>query len=157
MEVLKEGRIVNDELRRALVEARGVDLTHLPSLPFTLVPEMVGHPQELREGLVDLVLQIFAPGSAGMSATQMVDKGLERLVDLVGPKDRSILVSKVEEQMKTLPTFLGGYLEESDGVFRASSKWKDPSLPKQREWVVMRLKMWVAKPILPDFFPDDPS
>jgi hypothetical protein len=155
LDVVKDERIANDDLRRALVEARGTDLTQLPSLPFTLVPEMVSHPQEIREGLVGLILQIFAPGSAGIRASELVDKGLERLADAIGPKDKSTLISKVEEQMKTLLTGLGGYLEESERVVRASAKWKDPSLPKQREWVAMRIKMWVAKPSLPDFFTDD--
>ncbi len=143
LDVAKEQYVVNDALRTALVESRGVDLSHLPTLPFTLVPEM--STQEVRVGLVDLVLQLFAPDSTGMKAVEMVDKGLERLADLITPHDKSTLVAKVEMQMKGLVNILEGHLESANGVFRASAKWKEH--PKTREYIVGKLKTWIAEPM----------
>lgn len=140
--VLKEQHLSNEDLRRALVESRDVDLQYLPSLPFTLLPEM--NAQEVREGLVDMVLQIFAPDSAGVRAADMVEKGLERLADLITPHDKSTLVAKVDAQMKGLANLLEGYLEQASGVFRASAKWKEH--PKTREYVIGKLKTWIAQP-----------
>jgi hypothetical protein len=150
LDVAKENHLTNEELRTALLESKGADLRHLPQIPITLLPEM--NSQEVREGLVDIVLQLFAPNSSGLRAVEMVDKGLERLADLVQPRDKSSLIAKVNTQMKALIEHLDGYLEEVDGVFRASKAWKEH--PKAREYVVVKLKSWTTRPSsLQDFTP----
>jgi len=142
LEVTKEDRLANAALRDALVNARGTDLRYLPSIPITLLPEM--NSQEIREGLVDIVLQLFAPNSPGLKVIDMVDRGLERLAEVIQPHDKSVLIAKVKDQMKVLVKMLDGYLEEVDGVFRASGAWK--AHPKTRQYVIVKLKSWTARP-----------
>ncbi len=154
LDVLKGDNLTNALLRDALAAAHESDLSHLPSLPFTLLPEMTA--QEIRGGLVDIVLQLFAPSSLGLRAVEMVDKGLERLADLVTPKDKSVLVTKVDTQMKALVTSLEGYLEIRDGIFRQSAKWKDH--PKTKEYIINKLRMWISQPTsLTDFSAPPPA
>ena len=152
LEVQKAEHLSNAALRTALVEAQRLDLVHLPSLPFTLLPEM--QTLEIREGIADLALQLFAPDSAGMRAVEMVDKGLERLADLISPRDKSVLVDKVNTQMRGLVKILEGYLEEASGIFRASTEAREH--PRAREFVTNKLRTWLKEPAsLADWWPSD--
>lgn len=141
LQVLKENFVVNEALRVALSEANGTNLTLLPSIPVTLLPEMTTN--EIRVGLVDIILQIFAPDSPGFTAAEIVDKGLERLAELVGPKDKSTLITKVEAQMRSAVDHLEGYLEYDHAVFRQSGEWREH--PKTREYIVSRLNTWIGQ------------
>lgn len=57
-DVRKERFIRDESLRKSLTEMRGVELLKLPNPPFSLVPEKMDS-FEVRQGLVDIVLQIF--------------------------------------------------------------------------------------------------
>jgi hypothetical protein len=80
LEVIKEKHISNQLLRDALIESSGSDLKQLPDIPITLLPEMDN--DQIRIGLIDIVMQLFAPGCTGKSLAQFVDEGLERLSNM---------------------------------------------------------------------------
>ncbi len=133
--------IGNAKLRDALAECDGTDLTRLPSLPFTLVADQMTSP-EIRDGLSNIVMQLFAPGSVGMTPLQIVEQGLERLADKITRKDLHTLADHAKEQLDNLISeFLPGYLEFRGDTYQLGPKWRDN--PRTREHIGSALRAWV--------------
>jgi hypothetical protein len=133
----------NEELREALSKSSGIDLSKLPEIPITILPEMVGKSRELRQALIDGVMQIFMPGSMGKTPNDLVKDGLERLYDLVGVTEIKSLSDSVKNQMDILVNdFLGDYLEldAETKAYRA----KEDFTPHQKklEHIHLKLKEW---------------
>ena len=121
LEIQNEEYINNPLLKEELMKSNGADLRRLPSIPITLLPEM--KPQEIRKGLISLVMQIFEPGSEGKTLVQLVDGGLERLQ--VRPAARSQLIDKVKTEMTVLiKDFLSEYLIFENNHYNATDKFK---------------------------------
>jgi hypothetical protein len=140
--VQKSNLVKNGALRQSLESCKGTDLTKLPSVPFTLLPESMTA-QEVREGIVDIVLQLFEPNSSGKTPLQIVEQGLERLADKIGQKDLHTLVERVKEQIGILmKDFLPGYLEFSDEKYRPALKWKQHH--KTKDFIGARLRDWIS-------------
>lgn len=70
----------NQNLASHLKLTNGTDLSKLPQIPITLVPEMDSKSGEVRRGLVDIVMKLFDPSCEGMTPIQMVDEGLDNKV-----------------------------------------------------------------------------
>jgi hypothetical protein len=103
--------IKNEELHKALLESSRTDLSKLPQIPITILPEMVGKGQEIRRGLIDSVMQIFMPDGKGKTSDDLVIDGLERLYDLVGVIEITGLANSIRYQMDVLvKDSLGDYL-----------------------------------------------
>ena len=79
-DVKQEQFIQDASLRTALTAMRGQNMTRLPEIPFSLVPEMKHF--EIRRGLIDIVLQLFDAKSPGKTPMQICEDGLERLFEL---------------------------------------------------------------------------
>ena len=141
--VMKEDRINNKLLKSALIASRGVDLTRLPNLPITLLPEMRAN--EIRIGLIDIVMQLFKPGSEGKNLKQFMDEGLERLSDSVSNYSKRILRDKIKTEMNALvKDVLKGYLvfDEAKGVYKSTEKFKQH--PKTMERIALALRDWAG-------------
>lgn len=109
--------------------------------PITLVPEMRN--QEIRRGLIEIVMQIFEPNSNGKTTIQMVDEGLERLSDIVGVTEKRSLLVKIDTEMDILiRNHLSGYLEFKDNTYKATEKFKQHH--KTFGFVSLRLKEWAG-------------
>lgn len=149
LKVEKEDYVTNQHLKEALVKAKGIDLTRLPEVPITLLPEMKSG--EICRGLIDGVMQVFEPDSSGMSSAQLVEEGLERLYDKIGLRERHALMKKVEHAMETLiAKHLPEYLEYKDNIYRATEKWKEHH--KTMGYIASKLKEWAGDvPRLEDY------
>jgi hypothetical protein len=131
----------NQDLKGALGRAKGADLSKLPEIPVTIVPEMKS--QEIRRGLVDIVLQLFEPDSDGKTSLQLVDEGLERLSDRIGVTEKSSLKDKVNRVMEDLiKNHLHEYLEFQEGKYRATERFKQHH--KTMGYITSKLKFWAA-------------
>ena len=109
--------------------------------------------QEIRRGLIEIVMQLFAPNSEGKTPIQMVDEGLERLIDKVGVTEKHALIDRVKYQMEVLiGNHLSGYLEFKDNTYRATEKFKQHH--KTMDYISSKLKEWSGPgPLtLPEFF-----
>lgn len=125
LEVENPDCLKNRILAEALIKSNGTDLSKLPQIPISLLPEMDTKTGEIRRGLVDIVMQIFDPSCEGKSLIQIVDEGLDKLAEItaVGKKER--LKNQVQSQMELLMSnYLKGYLEYKDGKYRATDKFK---------------------------------
>lgn len=145
LDVMKEEYIINQLIRDSLIKSRGDDLRRLPSIPIAFLPEM--RTDEIRLGLIDIIMQIFEPGCEGKNLAEIVDDGLERLSDSVSMTARIKLKDKVRDEMNSLlKDILKGYLildkGESKEVYKATDKFKRH--PKTMERIVLALKNWAG-------------
>jgi hypothetical protein len=143
LDVIKEEHIYNKLLKDALIESRGTDLRRLPDIPITLLPEMGS--DQIRIGLIDIVMQLFEPGCAGKSLVQFVDEGLERLSDNVSISAKVKLRDKVKSEMNALvKDILKGYLifDETSGAYKSTEKFKPH--PKTMERIALALRDWAG-------------
>jgi hypothetical protein len=102
-------------------------------------------PQEIRRGLIDIVMHLFKPGSDGKSLINIVDEGLERLSGTVSVAAKSKLRDSVKREMDgLLKGALNGYLlyDEIDGVYISTDKFKPH--PKTMERIALALKDWAG-------------
>lgn len=139
-----EEQIENQHLKTELIKAKetGLDLRKLPEIPITLLPEMKNQ-REIRRGLIEIVMQLFSPNSVGKTPIQMVDEGLERLIDKIGIPEKHALMDRVKYQMNILiENHLSGYLEFKDNTYNATEKFKMHH--KTLESVASRLKEWAG-------------
>jgi hypothetical protein len=108
-------------LRGALVEASGTPLNRFPQVPITILPECSSN--ELREGLIPIIAQLFAPSRPALSAMDMVEQGLDKLSTRIPVGQKSGLRTRVQREMDALITGpdakLGGDLEIHEGRYRA--------------------------------------
>lgn len=140
--VNKADQIQNARLRESLIAADGISLSKLPELPIAFVPESIYDMNGVRIGLIDLVLQIFAPNSTGKTAAEMADAGLERLARKVDPRKRNILINKIESEMGALAgDYLSDYLERTEDG-RYAPKEKYVNTPNQRGAIWSRVRAW---------------
>ncbi|WP_342685945.1 hypothetical protein [Methanoculleus sp. UBA291] len=142
LRVEKAERVRNVRLRESLIAADGTLLSRLPELPIAFVPESVHDKNGVRVGLIDIVLQIFAPNSTGKTAAEMADAGLERLARKIDPRKRNDLINKIESEMNVLVSdYLTGYLERrEDGKYAPKEKYANT--PNQRGAIWSRMRAW---------------
>ncbi len=135
----------NEELHKVLLKSSGIDLSKLPEIPITILPEMVGKSREIRQGLIDSVMQIFMPGSKGKTSNDLVRDGLERLYNLVSVAEITRLSNSIKNQMDVLTRdFLGDYLEfdSETGVYRAKEDFTTHQ--KKLEHIHLKLAEWAG-------------
>lgn len=96
-----EQYLANATLRQKLIEARGLDLGNLPEIPITLLPEM-RDPDEIRQGLINIVMQLFNPISTGKTPLEMVNEGLDKLSEKIGYTEKQALKDRIMHQMDLL-------------------------------------------------------
>ena len=141
LRVEKEECLNNQDLKDALNRAKGADLSKLPEIPVSIVPEM--KPKEICRGLVDVVMQLFEPNSDGKTSIQLVEGGLERLSDKVGVTEKLSLKNKVNNVMDDLiKNHLPEYLELKEGKYKAREKFKQHH--KTMGHIASRLRDWAA-------------
>ncbi len=144
LKVKDEEYINNLTLRRELKNASGSDLRKLPEIPITLLPEMKS--QEIRRGLIELVMQIFNPDSDGKDPVELVDAGLERLSDKINIASKRRLIKNVTDEMDVLmkKEYLSDYLtiDEETSKYKATDKAKQHH--KTRMYIVSKLSEWAG-------------
>ena len=139
--VEKEEYLNNQYLKDALDQAKRADLSKLPEIPVSIVPEMKS--KEICRGLVDIVMQLFEPNSDGKTSIQLVDEGLERLSDKIGVTEKRSLMDKVNNVMEDLiKNHLHEYLELKEGKYRATEKFKQHH--KTMGYITSKLRDWAA-------------
>ncbi|MGB7000493.1 MAG: hypothetical protein WBE22_00495 [Halobacteriota archaeon] len=144
LRVEKEECLNNQDLKNALDRAKGADLSKLPEIPVSIVPEQNSKSKELCRGLVDIVMQLFEPNSDGKTSIQLVDEGLERLSDKVGVTEKRRLMDKVNNVMEDLiKNHIPEYLElTKEGKYKATEKFKQHH--KTMWHIASRLRDWAA-------------
>lgn len=142
LEIKKVENIKNDLLRNCLIAANGISLSKLPELPIAFVPESVKDKTGVRVGLLNIVMRLFAPNCAGMTADEMADTGLERLAKKIDPGKRNVLINKIESEMNILISeHMGDYLELiEDRKYAPTQKYK--GTPNQRSAIAVRMRAW---------------
>lgn len=142
LELRKDGRLNNKKLQNQLIKAKGMDLTKLPEIPITLLPEMKS--QEIRRGLIDIIMQLFDPSCKGKTLNSIVEDGLERIYPKVRVAERRRLLDKVRNEMETLISGpLKGYIKLNDeGKYMATEKFKDHH--KTKEFIAFKLHEWAG-------------
>ena len=86
----KVEKIRNDSIRTALIEVDGKDISRLPEIPISLLPEMK-YKRDIRRGLIDIIMKLFEPGRNSVTLVEIVDEGLERIKNRIGPRDRTCI------------------------------------------------------------------
>ena len=143
LEIRKIECIKNQKLSEALKDSEGMDLTKVPSIPITLIPEMHDKKQELRRGLVEIIMQIFNPMCKGKTAAQMVEEGMERLYDKVDSVLTTQLTEVVSKEMDLLVNGeLKDYLAKKDALYVTTEKFKVHH--KTLESINYTLKNWAG-------------
>jgi len=138
--------IKNQKLRTILSHYINIDLSKLPDLPFTLVPEM--KKEEIRRGIITSVMQIFSPGCEGKTPLEIVREGTERLYDTLGPSAITSLVHKIQNEMDILiKKHLRGYLVFKDGKYQSTGKFKQHY--KTLEFISIKLREWSCAIVTP--------
>jgi hypothetical protein len=141
LKVKDEIYINNSFSRDELKIASGIDLGKLPEIPITLLSEM--KPQEIRRGLIELVMQIFDPDSDGKTPVELVEDGLERLSDKISITAKSELIKNVTNEMELL---IGKFLPEYLIIDEETSKYKATEKAKQhhrtRMHIATKLREW---------------
>jgi hypothetical protein len=142
LSINKEENLLNFQLKNAMLKAKDADLTKLPEIPISLIPEMNKSPKEIRRGLIDIVMQLFEPNSLGKNIADIVDEGLERLSDKVGLREKHALQSSVKRELDILiENYLKEYLEYSGNIFRSTEKWRQHT--KTMEFISIKISAWV--------------
>lgn len=144
LQLKKEEHIKNQNLKDKLIEAKGKDLRKLPQIPFTLVPEM--SLPEVRQGLVDMVLNLFEQDNPGKTLGEIVDEGLERLADKISVTEKRSLMDKTKSQLDILVRkHLNGYLEVKENRYRATDKFKQHH--KTMGLISSKLREWTGESV----------
>lgn len=153
LEVIKIDCVRNHKLSHKLEEAINIDLTKVPAIPITIVPEMHDKTQELRRALIEIIMQLFSPTCEGKTAAEMVEEGMERLYSKVDSGLIRTLNNKVQLEMDQLvKDKLKDYLTKKDAKYVATEKFKIHF--KTMESINMILKNWAgisAQSTLDDF------
>lgn len=138
-EVYRLDFLTYNPLLEALRSSQGIDLSKLPSIPITLVPESKN--MEIRRGIADIVMTLFKPGGEGLSSRQMAELGLERLVEKTGEKQKNDLAKKIEVEMNILiAKSLKGYLSFKSGKY--ISTIDSVKSAQRRESIESRIHEW---------------
>ncbi len=125
LEIKKIECIQNQELSKKLKDSEGIDLSKVPAIPITIVPEMHNKPNELLRGLVEIIMQIFNPTCEGKTAAEIVEDGMERLYLKVDPSTIKKLNDKVVKEMDLLvKDQLKEYLTKKDAKYVATDRFK---------------------------------
>jgi len=125
LEIKKIECIKNQKLSKKLKDSEGIDLSKVPAIPITIVPEMHDKTNELRRGLVEIIMQIFSPKCEGKTAAEMVEEGMERLYPKVDSGTIKTLNDKVIKEMDQLVKHqLKEYLRKKDAKYVATDKFK---------------------------------
>jgi len=128
-----------EPLMEALESSKGTDLSKLPSIPITLVPESKN--TEIRRGIADIVMTLFKPGCEGLTPRQMVEFGLERLSEKTGEKQKKDLAKKIEAEMDLLiKNFLNDYISYNSGKY--CSIIDSVKSAQRRESIESRIHEW---------------
>ncbi|MEE9151140.1 MAG: hypothetical protein V3U20_04815 [Thermoplasmata archaeon] len=144
LQLKKEENIQNQNLKDNLIEANGKELKKLPQIPFTLVPEM--SLPEVRQGLVDIVLNLFEQNNPGKTLGEIVDEGLERLANKISVTEKRSLMDKVKSQLDVLiRKHLNGYLEFKENHYRTTGKFKQHH--KTMGHISSKLREWTGEGI----------
>jgi len=141
LKIENEDYIKNNLLKKSLINAKETDLTRLPNISITLLPEM--KPMEIRRGLIEIVIQLFQPEGDGKTVVQIVDDGLDKLSDKIGTAARTQLIDKVNNEMKILiKDYLSEYLEFKENKYISTAKFKQHH--KTMQYVVLKLGEWAG-------------
>lgn len=157
LEIRKLELVSNEELRSALAASDGADLSQLPSIPITLLPESVGKGQEIRRGVSEQVLQVFGPPGNGKPLLSMVEDGLDILSEKVSVPDKRALVDALRDHLRVLvKDFLPSHLALENDVLKP--KKGVSAHPKTLEAVSRAVREWSgqAQPKPLESFPAQP-
>ena len=143
LEIKKIECIKNQVLLKNLKKSEGIDLSKVPAIPITIIPEMHDKSNELRRGLVEIIMQIFSPTCEGKTAAEIVQDGMERLYPKVDSGTIKILNDKVVKEMDQLVKGqLKEYLTKNDAKYVATDKFKVHH--KTMETINLILKKWAG-------------
>lgn len=155
-----EACIKNNSLRKALNEANDrLDLHKLPNISIVIVPEMAGKSKELRRGIFDIVMQLFAKDCEGKTVEQIVKEGLDKINTCISPRDRSSLESSVKTQMDVLVRdHLSEYLMFDETTRCYKVKEHADLHANTKGSIVRELKKWAGGDrSLEEFSEEDPA
>ena len=142
-------------LESSLIQSIGRPLDEVPDISFTIIPECSS--EEVREGLVPVIVSLFNPDRPTMSTVDMAEKALERLADKVPITEKESLATRIEHELEGLlngqDPHLSEYLEETGDGFHVleSVKIHPNTLQKVREI----LEAWIEGPTRLDDFVDE--
>lgn len=141
LEVCKLNLLHNSALVDTLTTSKGDDLSKLPSIPITLVPE--SKKLEIRRGISDIVMTLFKPGCEGLTSRQIVELSLERISEKTGEKQKRDLAKKIEIEMELLiGRFLNGYIKFDSRVY--ISTIDSVKSVQRREYIESKIGEWAS-------------
>ena len=92
--------IKDSVLKGSLAEMIGADLSKIPQIPITILPESPEN--ELREGILPTIMKMFDPHHPTFTVSEIVDMGLERLSEVVSIGAKKSLIDRVQSLMESL-------------------------------------------------------
>lgn len=101
-DVKNSERISDLELRSSLESFVGTPMRSLPDISIQLLPEMASKPNEIRRGVLNIIMQLPGVGYPGMSTGEIVDRGLDIIAEYVSESARNSLIKSVDVQLVQL-------------------------------------------------------
>lgn len=146
--------VQDENLRTTLEESEGDDLEHIPSTPFTIVPESKF--REIRRGIGPIILCKFkpSPDEGSFTATEVANEALDFLTEHMDSKVQKQMIKAVEEQIRDLQKrYLKDYIEtDGEGIFTITEKGsKTPKSPNSMEKVGKQISAWMNETSLDDY------
>jgi hypothetical protein len=130
------------KLKDSIQEDIGKDLTHLPELSFTLLPEF----HFVRPHIVDSLMKMMTPRKDSFTAADVAEEAMESIYDVIDPIAKQETVDRIETEIKGLiKNQMKDYLSELDGAFSFTDKGKKArDNPKGREKIESILRSWAG-------------
>jgi len=136
-------KIQNLKLRDCLLALQNIDLSRLPTIPVSLVPE--SKHLEIRKGIVDIMMLLFDEKCEGFTSEEIARKALDKLEARTPDKKITELANKIDRELQiAVKEHLKGYIEFKKNRYNAGKKfWK---YPVSRQKITKLLLEWANEP-----------
>ena len=136
-------KIQNIKLRDCLLEVQNIDLSRLPTIPVSLVPE--SKHLEIRKGIIDIIMLLFDEKCEGFTTDEIARKALDKLEARTPDKKITELANNIDRELQiAVKEHLKGYIEFKKNRYNAGKKfWK---YPVSRQKITKLLLEWANEP-----------
>lgn len=114
-------RLHDDLLVESLDDSVGMDLSRVPSTPFSIVPESKF--MEIRRGIAPIIMRMFVPSGGSFTAESVADEALDILREHMDSRVRNEIVKSAGVQIKILADkYLKAYIRTEGDLFVLTDK-----------------------------------
>lgn len=144
-------KISNNELKKAVEKSEGLDLIHIPSTSFTIVPE--SKYGELRRGACGSIISKFSNNCDSFSSEDVVNECLDFIKEHIEFSERKDLINRMESQIDILVNgILSDYLYKENSLYKKTEKGKTANSNTQSLAAISKyIESWASTRTLESF------